>query len=71
MSEGHTDEPIRISVDEAKRRYEEEDVTVLDVVDSESYEDYSHKVEDAVRINPENIKEEYDRLPEDRPVLTY
>ena len=71
MSEGQRNGRIRISVDDAKRRYEQDDVTVLDVVDSDSYEELSYKIEDAVRIDPGDVKEEYARLPEDRPVLTY
>lgn len=62
---------IRISVEEAKRLYDEEDVTVLDVVDTGTFEKIPYKVKGAIRIAPEDFKEEYSKLPEDRHVLAY
>lgn len=62
---------IRIPVDKAEELYEKEDVTVLDVVDTESYDDVSYKIKDAVRIDPEDIRDEYSQLPKDRRVLSY
>jgi len=64
-------EPIRVSPQEAKEIYDEEDVTVLDVIDTVSYDHFSYQIEGAVRINPEDIVDEYGKLPEDRTVLTY
>lgn len=55
---------ISISVDEAKEIYDEKDVTVLDVVDTGTFEKIPYKVKDAVRIAPEDFKEEYSKLPE-------
>ncbi len=64
-------EPIRLSVDEAKQRAEDHDVTFLDVVDPGEYETTEVHIKGAVRIDPRDIKEEYERLPEQKEVLTY
>jgi rhodanese-related sulfurtransferase len=64
-------EPIRISLEEARDRYEKGNVTVLDVVDTESYSQFSYQIKRAIRINPEDIADEYSRLPQDKSVLTY
>jgi len=71
MSEGQKNGPIRIALDKAKELYDQENVTVLDVVDSETFNELDYKIKGAERINPENIKEEYTQLPEDQRVLTY
>jgi rhodanese-related sulfurtransferase len=71
MSEGQKNEPIRIALDKAKKLYDQGDVTVLDVVDSETFEKLDSKIEGAERIKPEDIKEEYTQLPEDQHVLAY
>jgi rhodanese-related sulfurtransferase len=71
MSNDSKREPLRISVDEAKEIYDHEAVTVLDVVDPGTYEKLSYRVEDAVRIDPRDFKEEFERLPQDRTVLSY
>lgn len=71
MSEGKGNGPIRIALDKAKKLYDQEDVTVLDVVDSETFNELDYKIKGAERINPEDIKEEYAQLPKDRHVLAY
>ena len=71
MSEGKTNGPIRIVLNEAKELYDEGNVTVLDVVDSETFEKLDYKISGAERIEPENIKERYSQLPEDQRVLAY
>jgi len=71
MNNGQKPKRIRIPLDEAKRLYDEDNVTVLDVVDTESYSELSYKVEGAVRINPEDFKEKYTQLPKDRLILAY
>lgn len=63
--------PIRISIDEAKDRYDEGRVTVLDVVDPGTFEQLSYKIEGAVRIDPRNITDEFEKLPKERTVLAY
>lgn len=64
-------EPIRVSLEEAKEAYDEGDITVLDAVDTGTYEELSYKIEGAVRIAPEDIGEEYDSLPKDKAVYAY
>jgi rhodanese-related sulfurtransferase len=71
MSEGQNNGPVRIALDKAKDLYDDENVTVLDVVDSETFEKLDYKIKGAERINPEDIKEEYTQLPEDQHVLAY
>jgi hypothetical protein len=71
MSEGQKNGPVRIALDKAKDLYDDENVTVLDVVDSETFEKLDYKIKGAERINPEDIKEEYTQLPEDQHVLAY
>ena len=71
MSNNKKRKPLRISLEEAKERYDEGDVTILDVVDPSPYEKLSYRIKGAVRIDPRNIADEFDRLPKARTVLTY
>ena len=71
MSGNSEGRPVRISVEEAKERYDENEVTVLDVVDPGTYEQLSQQIEDAVRIDPREISDELDQVPEDHTVLAY
>ena len=64
-------EPIRISVEEAKELKDEENATILDVVDPDTYEEVSYRIEDAVRIDPRDIRDEFEQLPKERTVLAY
>lgn len=64
-------QPIRISVDEVKARYDEGEITVLDVVDPGTYEELSHQIKGAVRIDPRDISDEFEQLPKDRAVFAY
>lgn len=71
MNDNRKREPIRISVDEAKTRYDESDVTILDVVDPGTYEELAYQIKGAIRIDPRDIPDEFERLPQDRAVLAY
>ena len=71
MSDQQTQEPIRISVADAKKRYDEGNVAMLDVIDTDSYNQFSYQIEGAVRIKPEDIRDEFAHLPKDRAVLAY
>lgn len=71
MSDGQKPKRIRISLKDAKHLYDEGNITVLDVVDTETYNELSYKVKGAVRISPEDFKEEYTQLPKGRLVLAY
>lgn len=64
-------EPIRIDVDEAKGQVDEGVAVVLDVVDTHVYDRVPEQIEGAVRIDPAKVPGEYERLPENRTVLTY
>jgi len=69
MSEEHRQGRVRIALEEAKQLYDQGNVTVLNVVDSESFAEITYKIKGAVRINPENIKDQYTQLPKDQRVL--
>ena len=71
MSEEHRQGRVRIALEGAKKLYDQGNVTILDVVDSESYAELSYKIRGAVRIKPENVKEQYTQLPKDQCVLVY
>lgn len=71
MSEGQKKGPIRIAADKAKQLYDQGNATILDVVDTDKYNKLSYKIKGAVRINPEDIADEYTQLPQDRTVLAY
>ena len=71
MSNKQAQEPIRISVEAARERYGKGNVTILDVIDTDSYNHFPYQIKGAVRINPEDIPDEFARLPRDRAVLAY
>jgi rhodanese-related sulfurtransferase len=71
MGNQPTHEPIRISIEDAKQRYDKGNTTVLDVVDAQAYHQFSYQIRDAVRIKPEEVPDEFQSLPQDRSVLTY
>jgi rhodanese-related sulfurtransferase len=71
MTDQNTHKPIRISIEDARERYEKGEATVLDVVDTDAYQRFPYKIQGAVRINPEDVPDEFSRLPKDRSVLTY
>ena len=71
MSDDEKRRPLRISVEEAKERYDEDDVTVVDVVDPWTYERLSQQIEGAVRIDPRKISDSLDRVPKSHAALTY
>ena len=64
-------EPLRISVEEAKTRADAGNVTFLDVVDPGAYEKIDYQIAGAVRIDPREIKEEYNQLPVADVILAY
>lgn len=64
-------ERVRVSVEEAKEKMEEQDITFLDVIDTPSYDDYDLKIKGAIRIKPENIADQYKQLSKDKAVYAY
>lgn len=71
MANQQTPEPIRISIEDAKKRYDKGNVTILDVVDTDAYNQFSYQIKGAMRINPEDVPDEFTRLPRDRAVFAY
>lgn len=71
MNDQQTREPVRISVEDAKERYDVGNVTILDVIDSDVYNKFTYQIKSAVRITPEDIPDEYTRLPRDRAIFAY
>lgn len=71
MSDRARREPVRISLEEAKKRFDRGDVTILDVVDTPNYDEFDYQIKGAVRIRPEDIADQYERLPTDKAVLAY
>lgn len=63
--------PIRVSVDVAKQKVDQDDVTILDVDDPGAYEKRAEKIAGAVRIDPRDIKSDFHRLPKEKTVLAY
>lgn len=63
--------PIRVSVDEAREKFDEGDTTVLDVVDPGTFAERPDKIVEAVRIDPREIQSAYDRLPKEETILAY
>jgi hypothetical protein len=63
--------PLRISVEEAKERYDENEVTVVDVVDPHTHERLSQQIKGAIRIDPREVSDHLAQVPEDRAVLAY
>jgi rhodanese-related sulfurtransferase len=71
MSNDSKRRPLRISLEEAKKRYDEEEVTILDVVDPGTYEGLSQQIKGAVRIDPRKVSDAPDQMPKDRTILAY
>ena len=63
--------PLRMTVDEAKATYDQDDVVVLDVVDAGEYRHVADEIRRAVHIDPDEIEEVYEQLPRDQTILTY
>lgn len=51
--------------------WKDEGATPLDVVDTHLYNKTEDQIEGAIRIDPEKLREDYTKLPEDKPVLAY
>jgi hypothetical protein len=71
MSSSSERRPIRISVEEGKERYDENEVTAVDFVGRENYELLSQQIGGAVRIDPREISDELEQVSEDHTVLAY
>lgn len=68
---GNEKKPLRLDVGEGKEYAENHEVIFLDVVDTYSYEKFDYQIQDAFRISPKDIKDEYEQLPKEKDVLAY
>lgn len=71
MEEFQVQKPIRVSVAETKKHYDQGNVTILDVVDTVFYDNFSYQIAGALRIRPEDFLEEYTRLQKNKAVYAY
>jgi rhodanese-related sulfurtransferase len=71
MSKEKGNEPLRVSVDEARARTNAGNSVIVDVDDPDSFSQRDRKIVGARRIDPRDIAEDYEKLPEDRVVFTY
>lgn len=62
---------IRTGVEDAKQRINAGDGVILDVVDTETYEELDTRIAGAVRIDPGRLAEEYERLSREHAVFAY
>lgn len=63
--------PIRIPVEKAKEMVDRGEGQILDVVDTPSYESLEVRIQGAKRIPPEEFRDRYEDLPEDKIHLAY
>lgn len=71
MTERPERKPLRMNPDEAKGVYDRGDALVLDVVDAGAYPHVAYEIRGAERIDPDDIEDVYQRLPEKRTILSY
>jgi rhodanese-related sulfurtransferase len=71
MDDEKNQKRIRVSVQETKKLVDEGEATILDVIDTHSYDQHSYQIENAVRIKPEDIEDDFTRLPKDKAVYAY
>lgn len=70
MTEG-TAQPLRVSLEEAKRRFDEGKAVMLDVTDRFKYADVPDEIVGSVRIDPMWLDQSHTRLPAGKAVLAY
>jgi rhodanese-related sulfurtransferase len=65
-------DPLRISVDELKRRMEAgEDFTLIDVRNPQAWAESDTMLPEAIRVPPDKLEENLPRIPKNRPVVAY
>ena len=69
--EGGTMEPMRISVQDAKRRFDAGEVDLLDTRAAEAWQKSSVKIPGAIRVPPDDVLHYLDQVPRNRPIITY
>lgn len=64
--------PLRITVDELKRRMDAgEDFTIIDVRRPDVWAESDTKIPEAIRIPLDRLEENWSRIPKTRPIVTY
>lgn len=71
MSDQRGRKPLRLAIEEAKAAYDRGDTLILDVVDGGAYPHIPDKIRGAERIDPDDIEDVFQRLPEERTIMTY
>jgi rhodanese-related sulfurtransferase len=71
MPNNNGNEPLRISVGEAKARNDSGNTVIVDVDDPGSFAEREEKITGARRIDPRDVADDYAKLPEDRAILAY
>jgi rhodanese-related sulfurtransferase len=64
--------PVRISVDELKKRMEAgEDFTIIDVRNPQAWAESDTMIPEAIRVPLEDLEKNLARIPKNRPVVAY
>jgi rhodanese-related sulfurtransferase len=64
--------PVRISVDELKKRMEAgEDFTIIDVRNPQAWAESDTMIPEAIRVPLEDLEKNLARIPKNRPVVVY
>ncbi len=64
--------PIRITVDELRRRMESgEDFTIIDVRRSEAWAGSDTMIPESIRVPPDDLEKNLMRIPKNRPAVAY
>jgi rhodanese-related sulfurtransferase len=65
-------DPLRITVDELKRRMEAgEEFTLIDVRNPQAWAESDTMSPEAIRVPPDKLEENLPRIPKNRPVVAY
>jgi rhodanese-related sulfurtransferase len=64
--------PLRITVDELKRRMESgEDFTIIDVRKPEAWAESDTMIPESIRVPLDDLEKNLARIPKNRPAVTY
>jgi len=64
--------PLRITVDELKKRMESgEDFTIIDVRKSEAWAESDTTIPESIRVPLDELNQNLGRIPKSRPVVAY
>lgn len=64
--------PIRITIDELKRRMESgEDFTIIDVRNPEAWAESDTMIPESIRVPLDDLEKNLARIPKNRPAVAY